>query len=138
MLIIVDHEKKIVYPCDLKTSFKPEWRFYKSFMEWGYWIQAQLYWYLIRQTMDKDEYFKDFKIQPYQFVVINRRTVAPIVWIYEGNFEQVDLKDEKGNILRDWRKILDELHYYLRYAGKYSIRAMANNCVLKISNLTPC
>lgn len=35
-LIVVDHKNKIIYPCDLKTSFKPEWRFYKSFIEWGY------------------------------------------------------------------------------------------------------
>lgn len=35
-LLVVDYKNKIVYPCDLKTSFKPEWRFYKSFIEWGY------------------------------------------------------------------------------------------------------
>lgn len=101
-------------------------------------IQAKLYTYILQECIKNDPYFKDFKIQYYQFVVINRRTIAPIVWVYEGNFGQVDLKDEKGNILRDWRKTLNELHYYLRYAGKYSIRAMTNNYVLKISNLTLC
>lgn len=136
--IIVDHEKKMIYPIDLKTTGHPEEEFEGSFVTWRYDIQSKLYTYILQECIKNDEYFKDFKIQPYQFVVINRRTVAPIVWVYEGNFGQVDLKDEKGNILRDWRKILDELHYYLRYAGKYSIRAMANNCVLKISNLTPC
>lgn len=99
-------------------------------------IQAKLYTYILQECIKNDEYFKDFKIQPYQFVVINRKTVAPIVWVYEGNFEQVDLKDEKGNILRDWRKILNELNYYLKYASKYSIRAINNNYRLKISNLT--
>lgn len=136
--IIVDHEKKVIYPIDLKTTGHPEEEFEGSFSQWRYDIQAKLYTYILQECIKNDEYFKDFKIQSYQFVVINRRTVAPIVWVYEGNFGQVDLKDEKGNILRDWRKILDELHYYLRYAGKYSIRAMANNYVLKISNLTPC
>ena len=136
--IIVDHENKLIYPIDLKTTGHPEEEFEGSFSQWRYDIQAKLYTYILHECIKNDEYFKDFRIQPYQFVVINRRTIAPIVWEFEGNFGQVDLKDEKGNILRDWRKILEELHYYLKYAGKYSIRAMANNCRLKISNLTSC
>lgn len=35
-LLLVDHEKKIVYPIDLKTSYKPEWDFFRSFSEWRY------------------------------------------------------------------------------------------------------
>ena len=35
-LIVVDHDKKIIYPCDLKTSYKSEWNFFKSFVEWRY------------------------------------------------------------------------------------------------------
>lgn len=34
--IIVDHTTKTIYPIDLKTSGKPEWDFYKSFIEWNY------------------------------------------------------------------------------------------------------
>ena len=134
--IIVDHEKKMIYPIDLKTTGHPEEEFEGSFVTWRYDIQSKLYTYILQECIKNDEYFKDFKIQPYQFVDINRRTVAPIVWVYEGNFGQVDLKDEKGNILRDWRKILKELSYYLKYNGKYSIRAMEGNCGLRISNLT--
>lgn len=111
-LIIVDHEKKIVYPCDLKTSFKPEWRFYKSFMEWGYWIQAQLYWYLIRQTMDKDEYFKDFKLADYRFIVISNRTRKPLVWEFPQTQTITDLKLGEHE-LRNWRGIAEELNTYL-------------------------
>lgn len=111
-LIIVDHEKKIVYPCDLKTSFKPEWRFYKSFMEWGYWIQAQLYWYLIRQAMDKDEYFKDFKLADYRFIVISNRTRKPLVWEFPQTQTITDLKLGEHK-LRNWRGIAEELNTYL-------------------------
>lgn len=111
-LIIVDHEKKIVYPCDLKTSFKPEWRFYKSFMEWGYWIQAQLYWYLIRQAMDEDEYFKDFKLADYRFIVISNRTRKPLVWEFPQTQAITDLKLGEHK-LRNWRGIAKELNTYL-------------------------
>ena len=43
-------------------------------------IQARLYWAIIRQNMDKDEYFKDFKLLDYDFIVVNRRTLVPLVW----------------------------------------------------------
>lgn len=111
-LIIVDHKNKIVYPCDLKTSFKPEWRFYKSFIEWGYWIQAQLYWYLIRQTMDKDEYFKDFSLANYRFIVISNKTRKPLVWTFPQTQAATDL--EIGSYkLRNWRRMAEELNAYL-------------------------
>lgn len=35
-LLLVDHEKKIVYPIDLKTSSHTEWDFYESFIQWRY------------------------------------------------------------------------------------------------------
>lgn len=79
-LIIVNHKEKLVKPCDLKTSSHTEWDFYKSFIQWRYDIQARLYWAIIRQNMDKDEYFKDFKLLDYDFIVVNRRTLTPLVW----------------------------------------------------------
>lgn len=79
-LIIVNHKKKWVKPVDLKTSSHAEWDFYKSFVDWRYDIQARLYWAIIRQNMDKDEYFKDFKLLDYDFIVVNKRTLTPLVW----------------------------------------------------------
>lgn len=79
-LIIVNHKEKWVKPVDLKTSSHTEWDFYKSFVDWRYDIQARLYWAIIRQNMDKDEYFKDFKLLDYDFIVVNRRTLVPLVW----------------------------------------------------------
>lgn len=79
-LIIVNHKEKWVRPVDLKTSSHAEWDFYKSFVDWRYDIQARLYWAIIRQNMDKDEYFKDFKLLDYDFIVVNRRILTPLVW----------------------------------------------------------
>lgn len=79
-LIIVNHKEKWVKPVDLKTSSHTEWDFYKSFVDWRYDIQARLYWAIIRQNMDKDEYFKDFKLLDYDFIVVNKRTLIPLVW----------------------------------------------------------
>ena len=79
-LIIVNHKEKWIKPVDLKTSSHTEWDFYKSFVDWRYDIQARLYWSIIRQNMDKDEYFKDFKLLDYNFIVVNKRTLTPLVW----------------------------------------------------------
>lgn len=35
-LLVCIHDKKLIVPVDLKTSYKPEWDFYKSFLEWRY------------------------------------------------------------------------------------------------------
>ena len=76
------------------------------------WIQAQLYWYLIRQTMDEDEYFKDFKLADYRFIVISNRTRKPLVWEFPQTQAITDLKLGEHK-LRNWRGIAKELYTYL-------------------------
>lgn len=114
-LIVVNHKEKWVLPVDLKTSSHTEWDFYKSFVDWRYDIQARLYWAIIRQNMDKDEYFKDFKLLDYRFIVVNRRTLTPLIW--ECPFTQVlgELKFGKNEqiIMRSPFVIGEELSYYL-------------------------
>lgn len=88
-LIVVDHLKKQIIPCDLKTTGKPEPMFWSSFHKWFYFYQAKLYWNLIRQTMDKDPYFKDFELLPYKFIVVNKNNLSPMVY----SFDQIELQD---------------------------------------------
>ena len=80
--IMVFHDKKIVLPIDLKTSSHFEDEFYQSFIDWGYSHQARMYWRNIRAAMDADDYFKDFKLLDYLFVVVNKRSRIPLVWNY--------------------------------------------------------
>lgn len=114
-LIVVDHKHKIIYPCDLKTSYKTEWNFYKSFYEWRYFIQAQLYAEIIRQNIENDEYFKDFTIAPYRFIVVCNKTKCPLVWEYADTFRTTDIMYGKQGqyVCKNWRNIVKELHYYL-------------------------
>lgn len=114
-LIIVDHKNKTIRPCDLKTSSHMEYDFHKSFIQWCYYIQAQLYWYIIRQNLDKDPYFKDFKLLDYVFIVVNRKSLYPLTWEYPDTRTEVDLYyGSRGEIeCRNWRKILKDLHLYL-------------------------
>lgn len=114
--IIVFHDRKLVVPVDLKTSSKTEWDFYKSFIEWHYDIQARLYWRIIRDNMDRDPYFKDFKLAPYKFIVANKRTLTPLVWNFKSTETVGELTLGKANqvILRDPFTIGEELFNYLK------------------------
>lgn len=113
--LVVDYKNKIVYPIDLKTSSHTEWEFYKSFVEWSYQIQSRLYWRIIRTIMDKDDYFCDFKLDNYRFIVVNRKTLTPLVWEFPettvvgtlnyGKYKQIKFRDPQ--------EIGEELTYYL-------------------------
>lgn len=111
--LIVIHDKKLVVPIDLKTSYKPEWDFYKSFLEWRYDIQARLYWRIIRENMDKDPYFKNFKLADYRFIVANKKTLTPLVWLFEGTQQAGDIVTKDNIVLRDPFVIGEELNNYL-------------------------
>ena len=111
-LLLINYDKKEIIPIDLKTSGKPEWDFYKSFIDWSYQIQARLYWRIIRDNLDRGPFLKDFKLLDYRFIVVNRKTLIPLVW--ECEFTQ-----QKGLIkfndveFEDPEDIGKELHTYL-------------------------
>lgn len=114
-LIVVLHDKKKIIPIDLKTSSHKEWDFYKSFIDWNYAIQARSYWRTLRQNLNKDEYFKDFELLNWHFVVVNKSTLQPLVWEYEDTKESGTLYYGKNNqiVCRDPLEIAKELKYYL-------------------------
>jgi len=116
-LIVVDHTNKIVYPCDLKTSSHTEYEFFQSFMQWSYYIQAAEYAAILKDVLSKDEYFKDFTIMPYRFIVVNKNTLNPLVWEWPHTFDEGDITLTKSNgyplILRNFKTIGKELKHYL-------------------------
>ena len=113
-LLIVDYNNKIIYPVDLKTSYKHEYEFYKSFIEWRYDIQSKLYYRIIRYNLDKDDYFKDFKLDDYRFIVVSR-DCNPLVWVYPSTKSIVSINTGRYNqiLLRDPEIIGKELKDYL-------------------------
>lgn len=119
-LIIVNHKEKWIKPVDLKTSSSSEWDFYKSFINWKYDIQARLYWAIIRQNLDKDEYFKDFTLLDYEFVVVNRNTLTPLVWCCPFTRAEGTIQLGKNNQieLRSPFEIGKELTQYLNHQPK--------------------
>lgn len=78
-------------------------------------LQARLYWRLIRAVMDADPYFKDFKLANYEFIVVNKETLTPLVWEFPFTTTVGTIKVGKDNQieLRDPEDLGKELYNYL-------------------------
>lgn len=120
-LIIVDYEEKKVYPIDLKTSGHKEWDFQDSFEQWSYMIQARLYWRIIKANMSNDPYFKDFTLEDYRFIVINKESLTPLVWEFPLTRAKGILIDKEGKEYRDPFEIGKELQSYLNFRPKVPV-----------------
>lgn len=137
-LLLTDHKRKIVYPIDLKTSSHTEWDFFESFVQWRYDIQARLYWRIIRANMDKDPIYKEYTLADYRFIVVNKKTLTPLVWLFEdtqkvgtlnyGKSSQIELKDPCD--------LGKELHMYLssRPAVPVGISTVSSNSIVRWLN----
>lgn len=116
-LVVIDHKNKIIYPCDLKTTFGMEYDFPSHFIQWSYMIQAAQYAAIIKDNIAKDNYFKDFTIANYRFIVVNRESCTPLVWEWKHTFDNEDVIITKSNgynlKLRNFRTIGKELYHYL-------------------------
>lgn len=111
-LLVIYDEKKII-PIDLKTSSSKEWDFQHSFCKWDYMIQARLYWLIIKTNLMNDDYFKDFTLEDYRFIVVNRDSLKPLVWEFPLTKAKGTLVDEEGKEYRDPLEIGKELRDYL-------------------------
>jgi hypothetical protein len=61
----------------------------------------------------KDDYFKDFTLMSYRFIVVNKYTLTPLVWEFPLTQSVGTLVDEDGNEYRDPFEIGKELQEYL-------------------------
>lgn len=114
--LYVNNINKFVCPIDLKTSSHKEWDFYKSFIDWRYFIQAQLYWYIIRQNMDKSEVFKNYKLLDYRFVVVNNQInqpKIPLTWVFNETRSELPFTYGRNEV-PNWRELVRTLDSYLK------------------------
>jgi hypothetical protein len=63
--------------------------------------------------MDKDSYFKDFELDDYRFIVVNKKTLTPLVWRFPETKFVGSLFTEDGTEIRDPYVIGRELQAYL-------------------------
>ena len=108
-ILVVDHNEKTIQPIDLKTTGQPEYRFYQSFVKWGYNIQAELYSYVLQQLMDADDTFKDYKLLPFKFLVINADNLQPLLWEWDVNNYYIPAESYAKLGLKNWVALLVRL-----------------------------
>lgn len=110
----VNHTKKIIQPNDLKTTSDHEDEFYRNFIKWNYDIQARLYWQAVHRLIQSDDYFRDFRVRPFQFLVVSRYSKTPIRWCYDDSCKLGRLsylrKDNTRIVLEDPFTIGSLLH----------------------------
>lgn len=132
--LYVNYIHKTIYPIDLKTSSHNEWEFSKSFQQYMYVIQSRLYWRIIKQNLEKDAFFKDFKLMPYRFVVVNRKNCKPMVWGFPLTeaWGTIELKTPSGyNIIwRDPYEIGKELWGYLNHPVEFPVGSQEVNDIV--------
>lgn len=110
--LIVDYKTKTIHPIDIKTTSKPEYDFAKSFLEFNYQYQARLYLRILLSSLATTEY-KDFKIEPMNFLVINRKRLKPLFFKFNQSFDKGTL--ELGNVIvRDPEDVGKELFDLLK------------------------
>lgn len=106
--ILVDHNKKIIIPFDLKTTYHPAYNFYKSYLHWQYFHQSNMYTYLLKYNLEKNNIYKDYKISDFLFIAISREDYMPIVWKDQSSMQITNYSPKTKN----WRILLKELDYY--------------------------
>lgn len=116
-LLIVMHDSKTIIPIDLKTSSFPEYDFPKRYLENRYDIQARLYYKALNKVLSEDEYFKNFKLSTFKFIVVNKFSLNPLTFrdekcMVEGDIV-LEFKSGRKSILREPITIGKELQEYL-------------------------
>lgn len=134
--VVVDHKNKIIIPVDLKTSYKPAYNFPKSYIKWKYYHQSQMYTYILKQVIKNDEYFKDFKVSKFFFVVISRSDKTPLLWVDIRNKTIGPLIIDNKIHSPSWTDILIELDKYLKEEPKvpYGYKLTAANDIYSFIN----
>ena len=88
--IIVNHTKKYITLIDFKTTSDLEIDFIKPLFKFKYYIQAELYRYILSEVLDEDSYYSEFTISPFTFIVGNKVNLCPIAWEYPLDANHTD------------------------------------------------
>lgn len=134
--MIVDHVNKTIQPIDLKTTGKNEEEFEASFLSWSYWIQANMYSQILLWNIEQDEYFKDFTILPFIFVVINRYNRTPLAWVDNNYLTLGDRVDTNGNVHKHWLTLYKEFQWHVQNDKyDYSYDSYESNGLRTLNNI---
>lgn len=110
--IKVDYANKMIYPFDLKIKLESENTFMKTYYTFRYDIQSKMYCFILNEIIKLDDYFKDFIIRPFSFMVVSRFKPKPIIWVDRTCFLTTVSDKQKEYGVKSWINLLDDYIWY--------------------------
>lgn len=111
-IIYVDIKNHIIYPIDLKTVSYPERDFIKcSFYKFEYYRQAEMYYYILQNIVARMR--EDWKIADFQFMVINKDTLSPLLYKFPIRYVNGQLQISKNTFVKPFKDILTQMYWHM-------------------------
>jgi hypothetical protein len=122
-IIKVDHNNKVVYPADLKTSFDHVLGFPFNFLKWNYYLQASFYRDGLIQFVENTPELKGYRVELMKFIIISSQDpMKPLRYqttdndYYAGKYGG-KLKSN-GNTIKGYLQLLEDMDWHLT-EGKF-------------------
>lgn len=136
----VDHNRKIIYPVDLKTGEAPVDQFDQVMLMHKYYIQAALYREALIYIVSQDPEISDYTVAPFEFLYISKENIwKPLVWVVPEELHQAALEgftDVYGSKHVGVHELLDQ--YYDCKDGRhctYTKRDTVNKGRIMLDNI---
>ena len=113
-ILCVDSVNKKIYPFDLKFSSFPENQFIQqAFYKFKYYREAELYENILKDFIDKSA-FSDYEVEDFRFIVINDKTLTPIVYKFPIIYDEYDnLKIGNVKTVKPIKDVIDEMRWHI-------------------------
>ena len=115
-LLVIDHEKKEIFPIDLKTTGKSALNFRDAFLRWKYYLQAAFYTEAVIFWKNNNSDLVNYKVNNFKFIVVETAGENPPI-IYETTDNDLDIGkngglDQYGNTIKGFIELIDDLEYH--------------------------
>lgn len=117
-ILVVDHNKKIIRPIDLKVKADSKYAFKSSFMRYKYYLQAS--WYTRGLVAKLHPSLKDYKIENFTFLVTTFDFPEPPL-LYRCSDELLTIAKYGGNDIKGVEQLFEDYKWY-KEEGKFSYK----------------
>lgn len=114
-MLCVDDTNKKIYPFDLKFSSFPENQFVQqAFYKFKYYREAELYENILKDLLSYNG-FSDYEIEDFRFIVINDKTMTPIVYRFPIVYDEYNnLKIGNVKTVRPIKDVIEDIRWHIK------------------------
>lgn len=113
-MIVINHEYKIVFPIDLKTTTGSVYNFKQDFIRWHYYLQASLYQYCLMTYLNQISC--NYTLNNFRFIVAsNNPNSIPLIYTTtkeDLNIGRFGTKTRYGTKIKGFEELIDELKWH--------------------------